>query len=175
MKSVFTIALLAVITGSFAQTQSKKVEIFKKYENGVLVESDSIVTEGEDNTAEFNQKFDEKFKNGFGDSFDFPDFGDMDMGMSGKNGMDMSSKMAEMQERMKIKQVEMEQKMAEMMQKMDIKMTEMQSRADKMQKDAEKRMDSKESKPKPSTPQSSRPPANPKPNNGGVKPDQEFF
>jgi hypothetical protein len=180
MKSLFTIALLAIITGSFAQTQSRKVEIFKKYENGVLVESDSVVTEGEDNTPEFNQKFDKKFKDGFGDSFDFPDmgdfsFGDMDSKMGGKDGMDMSSKMAEMQARMKDKQAEMELKMEEMMKKLEVKITEMKGHADKMQKDAEKRMESSGKKSKPSTPEKTKPSVQPKSNKPAVKPGKEFY
>ena len=128
MKKIAVLLSIFSIGGMYAQTTSKRVETYKRYENGKLVE--------ERNHAEENgvpiENFD--FENGI-DEF-------MQSSPSGSSlDVDFSDRMESMQARMKEMQTKAERMMETKMAEMNQRMEELQQRATRMQLDMEKRMD----------------------------------
>ena len=131
MKSIITIGLMCIMTSAFSQTQNKKVEIYKHYENGVLTEYDSTVTEGENLSPAFKERFDSMLKDGFNLSDQFP------------NGLDINERMAQMQLRMNEIQVNADQRFKQQMQETQSRMAQMQNRMSTMQQEMIEKMNRK--------------------------------
>lgn len=121
MRHLTLIALLFCFGSINAQTETKtkKVEIYKRYENGKLVEERSIAEE--DGVPIENFDFENGIDDFLGDSF--KGFGDFDMSSHMK---DMSIKMKEIQmkadEMFKSAMISMEARMKEMQTRMNEKL-----------------------------------------------------
>ncbi|MBL4704599.1 MAG: hypothetical protein JKY54_08765 [Flavobacteriales bacterium] len=142
MKGIITIGLMCIIMNACAQTQSKRVEIFKKYENGVLTEYDSTVTESDQLSPEFKKRFDDLLGD---NSFDFHGFSfdNFDLGSSFSSGFDASTKMEEMEQRMDEIQSKADLRFKQKMQEMENRMSQLQNRASQMQQEMKSKMDNR--------------------------------
>jgi septin family protein len=126
MKNLALMMALCSIASLNAQSSSKKIEMYERYENGELMEERKSATE-----------------NGVPiDGFDFDAFKAESLGNNGMSDMnfDSDAKMAEMDQRMKEMQAKTNSMFKTKMAEMEQRMEQMQGRADRMMLENENRM-----------------------------------